>query len=98
MPRPCDGTPRHLRPITTPVIAAAPADDPQAERGRWILSDCPTRRIASGFTVTHAEAARLKAEWLKSQAGRPEKRSTLNVQRPKLDDLHRRSENSSVKN
>lgn len=47
------------------ALAAAPADDPYAEWGRWILSDSPTRSIGPGFTVTPAEAAKLKAEWLK---------------------------------
>jgi|GEM_PF-1659091 len=47
------------------ALAAAPANDPYAEWGRWILSASPTRPIAPGFTITPAEAAKVKAEWLK---------------------------------
>jgi WD40 repeat protein len=46
-------------------VATAPANDPTAAWGRWILSDDPNRSIAPGFTITPAEAAKMKAEWLK---------------------------------
>jgi WD40 repeat protein len=39
------------------ALASAPADDPYAEWGRWILSDRPDRSIGPGFTITPAEAA-----------------------------------------
>jgi WD40 repeat protein len=48
------------------ALAAAPADDAYAEWARWILSDSPTRPIGPGFTVTPAEAKKLRAEFLQN--------------------------------
>jgi len=45
------------------AVAALPADDPYAEWGRWILSDSPTRPIAPRFTITPAEAKKLREEY-----------------------------------
>ena len=41
------------------TLAAAPASDPYAEWGRWVLSEDPNRSIAPRFTITPAEAAKL---------------------------------------
>ena len=46
------------------AVADAPADDVYAEWGRWILSDSPSRPIAPGFTITPAEAEKVRAEFL----------------------------------
>jgi WD40 repeat protein len=51
------------------ALAAAPADDPYAEWGRWILSDSPTRSIAPGFSLTAAQALKFKGEWLENTGG-----------------------------
>jgi hypothetical protein len=45
------------------ALAALPADDPYAEWGRWILSDGPARPIAPHFTITPAEARKLREEY-----------------------------------
>lgn len=51
------------------ALAAAPRDDPHAEWARWFLSDDPKRSIAPGFTITPAEAKKLREEFL--QPGKP---------------------------
>ena len=45
------------------ALAAAPANDSYAEWGRWILSESPHRSIAPGFTITPAEAKKLRMEF-----------------------------------
>ena len=47
------------------TIQALPASDPLAVWGRWIVSDDPNRPVAPGFTITPAEAEKLKVELLK---------------------------------
>ena len=42
------------------ALAAAPADDIHAQWARWFLSDDPNRSIAPGFTITPAEAKKLR--------------------------------------
>jgi WD40 repeat protein len=44
-------------------IAGLPDDAPYVEWGRWFLSDSPKRSIAPGFTVTPAEAKKLREEF-----------------------------------
>ncbi len=44
-------------------LTALPASDQYAEWGRWFLSDSPTRSIAPGFTITPAEAKKLREDW-----------------------------------
>jgi hypothetical protein len=43
-------------------LAALPDSAPYVEWGRWFLSDSPTRSIAPGFTITPAEAKKLREE------------------------------------
>jgi hypothetical protein len=44
-------------------LAALPDDAPYVEWGRWFLSDDPKRPIAPGFTITPAEAKKLREEF-----------------------------------
>lgn len=43
-------------------IAALPDDVPYVEWARWLLSDSSTRSIAPGFTITPAEAVKLRED------------------------------------
>ncbi|MBL9209216.1 MAG: PQQ-binding-like beta-propeller repeat protein [Opitutaceae bacterium] len=53
------------------ALAALPADDPYAEWGRWILSENPTRPIAPRFTITPAEAKKLREEYARVGSAAP---------------------------
>jgi hypothetical protein len=44
------------------ALAAAPAEAPFVQWGRWFLSESPSRSIAPGFTVTADEAKRIAEE------------------------------------
>ena len=44
-------------------LAALPANAPYAEWGRWVLNEAPDRAIAPGFTITAAEADKLRVKF-----------------------------------
>lgn len=53
------------------TIQTLPASDPFAAWGQWIVSDDPNRPIAPGFTITPAEAEKLRAEMAAAAATAP---------------------------
>jgi WD40 repeat protein len=53
------------------ALAEAPANDPYAEWARWILSESTSRPIAPGFTITPAEAKKLRMEFGGAVLGAP---------------------------